>query len=337
LRSKLLLLRFPLLLAAVALIALAGRSLFCTRLDPEIEFYTQFCKNKLAWSGKMTREHGKKVVVIGGSSVAFSVIGTRMLEQHGLPAVNLGLEAPFGATMLTHWALGELHPGDKLIVSLEPPVLTRPHELVSSGCKISNALGHPEWVYQPWEVPTAPWLGTALHSNIGWQRLVVVWKSYFRKKKNKTRWPYTLAETDASGWQTTDRRMEVPELSPYYGTHLSTDNKKLLSWTRQWCEAHGVRVAYSLAWAYREANNAAELQQANAALLAEISQILPVLKDPRLGTYPGRQNYLDTFYHLSREAAERRSDELARQIQAWDVWKPGELEALSNGRRAPAQ
>ena len=248
-----------------------------------------------------------------------------MLEQHNLPAVNMGLEAPFGATLLTRWALGELRSGDTLIISIEPPRLTCNYEMFSSGCKLSNALGHPEWVYMPWERPLAPYLNTALRSNIGWKRLVVVWKSYSKKKKNKSRWPYTLAETDASGWQTTSRRKPVEELTPYYGRHLSEDNKQLLRWTRQWCERNGVRVAYSLAWAYSENQKAADLQAANRSLLEEIAEIVPVLKDPRLGVYGERAHYIDTFYHLDPEAAALHTDELAQRIKAWDVWKPGEL------------
>jgi len=312
---------------AFAAMALACRVMFCTRLDPEIEFYTQFCKNKLAWSRKMTGEHGKKVVVIGGSSAAFSVIGTRMLEKHGLPTVNMALEAPFGATLLTRWVLDELHRGDTLIISIEPSRLTCNSELFSSGCKLGNALGHPEWVYMPWDQSCLPWLGTALRGNIGWKRLVVVWKSYGKKKKS--RWPYTLAETDASGWQTTSRHAPIEELHPDYGSHLSADNRKLLQWTRDWCDRNGVRVAYSMPWAYREAKNAADLQELHRALLKEISEVMPVLKDTRLGVYGEREHYLDTFYHLDPEAAALRTDELAREIKAWDVWQPGELDALN--------
>lgn len=306
---------------------LAFRALFCTWLDPEIGFYEQFAKNKLAWSRKMSEQHGKKVVVTGGSSVSFSVIGCRMLEQHGLPTVNMGLEAPFGSALLTNWALGELRRGDTLIISIEPSRLTCDHELFSSACKFANAMGHPEWAYMPWEHPVVPSWGAAMESNVGWQRCGIVWKS-LRRKKGKPPWPYTIGETDASGWQTTARIRPFDELSPYYGTHLSADNRKLLRWTREWCDLHGVRVAYSLPWAYREPENAAVLQKAHCALLQEISEIMPVLKDPRLGAYGGRSHYLDTCYHLSPETAALRTDELARQIKAWDVWKPGELEAL---------
>ena len=323
-RSKLQIFRFPLLLLAFAALALAGRVLLCNRLDPEIGFYTQFCKNKLAWSRKMTAGHGNKTVVIGGSSAAFSVIGTRMLERHGIPAVNMGLEAPFGSAMLTNWALGELRPGDTLIIAIEPPRLTCPHELFSSGCKISQALGHAEWVYLPWERPLFPRLNTALRANIGWQRLVLIWKGFAKQKRNLSPWPYTLAETDASGWQTTSRRKPFGELTPYYGGHLSEDNKALLRWTRQWCEQHGVRVAYSLAWGYSE--HPAALQETHRALLREIAAILPVLKDPRLGAYGEKDHFVDTFYHLNREGAELRTDELARQIQTWDTWQPDELQ-----------
>jgi len=274
----------------------------------------------------MSEQYGKKVVVTGGSSVAFSVMGIRMLENDGLATVNMGLEAPFGSAVLTNWVLAELRRGDTLILAIEPPRLTCEHDLFSSGCKFANVLRHPEWAYMPWEHPIFPYWASAMKSNVGWKRIVGIGKSYFSKKK-KPRWPYTIAETDASGWQTTSRKYYFDELTPYYGTHLSADNRKLLYWIRQWCDQRGVRVAYSLPWAYTEPENAAILQKTNAALLQEIAEILPVLKDTRLGAYGGRSNFIDTCYHLNPATAALRSDELARQIKDWSVWQPGELEA----------
>lgn len=334
-RSKLTTFRFPLLLVAFAATVLACRVMFCARLQPEIMFYTQFAKNKFAWSRKMSAEHGKKVVVIGGSSVAFSVMGTRMLEQHGLATVNMGLEAPLGATLLTRCALDELHRGDTLIISIEPSRLVCNFELFSSGCKLANELGHPEWVYMPWDRPRFPWLGSVLGGNIGWRQLVFTWNTYFQTKsrwpfikKKTTPWPYSIAKTDASGWQTTSRRLPIRELPPNYCGHLSADYRKLLQWTREWCDRNGVRVAYSLPWAYRETENAAALQAAHRVFLKEINEVVPVLKDVHLGAYGERGHFLDTEYHLDEKGAAARTDELAREIKAWDVWQPGELDAL---------
>ena len=147
------------------------------------------------------------------------------------------------------------------------------------------------------------------------------------RRKSETGWHYNINETDASGWQTTSyRRSPIFHDAPY-GNRLSEDNKELLRWIRQWCERNGVRVAYSLPWGFWEPDDADTWQRTNLALVKQISSILPVLKDPRMGVYPERSHFTDTFMHLNPTGAALRTDDLARQIKAWDVWSPGELAA----------
>ena len=304
--------------------ALVGRGLFSTYVDPLTVFYKQFGKNKLAWSQKLTREYGKKVVVCGGSSCAHSIMGLRLLQQHGLPTVNMGLMMPDGATMLLTFALGELRPGDTLVIGIEPKLLTAPYEMHSSACILGCALGHPAWPYQPWETPFAPYLGSALRCHTGWRCLLLIPSNYRNAVNNNHS---SILDTDASGWQTTTFRLDhYSSIQPYDGK-LSEDSKTLLWWVRQWCERNGVRVAYSLPWGFQEADTAAQTRKINCAILKEIAAILPVFKDTRVGVCTDSSQFTDTAYHLDAETAAVRTDELARQIKNWEVWGPGELEA----------
>jgi len=303
-------------------------------VDPEIVFHNQFFKNKVAWSRKLTSERGKKIVIYGGSSCAFSVQGLRMLDQHGLPVVNMGLGAQDGAALLTQAALSEVLPGDTLIVALEPGLLCIEHKFLPSGCKLSLALGHPEWMYVPGQAPWAPtgaYLGAALRANIGLKWMLLLPDSIYPKSK-KPHWRYHLADTDASGYQTLfgfDQSLpfEAWAILPSSYGPLSADGKVLLQWVRDWCALRKVRVAYSLPWAHRESGDAEPLQRANLTFIKELSAIIPVLKDPRMGIYLGRSHFLDSEYHPDPETAALHTDELAGEIQHWETWGAGELES----------
>ncbi len=106
--------------AAVGWLGCAGYSL-C--LEPGQRFYLEAARIKRAWAEKMGREHKSRILVYGGSSCAFSINGERILGEQGLPVVNMGLGAGYGARFLTRWALSEARPGDSLIVALEPGLL----------------------------------------------------------------------------------------------------------------------------------------------------------------------------------------------------------------------
>jgi len=307
------------------------RVLFCTHVDPEIVFNTQWYKIKQAWSRKMTAEHGNKIVVCGGSSCAHSIMGLRLLQQHGLPTANYGFHAGFGATMLTRAAIEELQPGDTFIIAIEPELLAKPYEMLLFACKFAFSLGHPEWAYRPWDFPFSPSLGTALRCNTGWKWLMLIPNVYRQAIANNH---YSLMKTDICGWQSTTYRPEVYYPIPPCENHLSEDHKKLLLWVRQWCESNGVRVAYSLPWGFQEPGNAERIQSSYCSLLKEIAEILPVLKDPRLGVNTDLGLFSDTRYHLTPQGATLRTDELALQIKTWKIWQPGELEAQENELQA---
>jgi len=315
---------------AVAVLALLGRTLISNYLDPEIGQDVATLKTKFAWSERMTGEHGNKVVFCGGSSCAHSIMSMRLLEQHNMPAVNMGMYAQLGTLMLTRCTLAQLHRGDTLIIAVEPPLLVQHDKTYSTACRLSFAAGHPEWPYMPWNEPYFPYFTTFLKSNIGLTRLSGIANYHFQKDILRRPVEKQLEATvDASGWATAPERKQIVELPPYE-SGISPEHAALLLWIRQWGDRNGIRVAYSLPWAYRSPANVKSLQKTNLSILLEINKILPVLKDQRMGAHPRVEDFSDTYYHLIPEAAAKRTDELARQIQAWDIWNPGELEAWGN-------
>lgn len=249
-----------------------------------------------------------------------------MLEKHGLPTANFGLHAGFGSHLLIESALGEVRPGDTFIIAVEPPLLTKPYEMSSFACKLAYATGNPCWAYKPWEKPFLPFLGSLIRCNTGWKWLML-FPNVRRKALEENH--SSQFQMDSSGWQTIEFHPSEFSPIPVYPGHLSDDNRKLLEWIRRWCDSNNIRVAYSLPWMFEnEGPRAAQFRNNNASLLKEIASIIPVLKDPRLGICPQRQSFSNTLFHLNAEAAALRTDELARQIQGWEVWSHGELDSL---------
>jgi len=68
-------------------------------------------------------------------------------------------------------------------------------------------------------------------------------------------------------------------------------------------------------------------QAANARLLLQIVNLMPVLRDPSLGACTNRDFYSDTVWHLTEAGSHRRTDGLAEEIKNWDVWTPAALQA----------
>ena len=65
-----------------------------------------------------------KTVVFGGSTVRTSYIPSALEEEFGVHCVNMGLNAGFGADVLSELAMRFAKPGDTVVVALEPDLLS---------------------------------------------------------------------------------------------------------------------------------------------------------------------------------------------------------------------
>ena len=136
-------------LLGVACIAWGVGAFYTMRVNPEVAFYRHGDQVKQDWSRKLEREQGAKIVVYGGSSCATTIDGERMLREHRLPVVNLGMHAGMGAKMLTYYALQDLRPGDTLIVSIEQGLLNTPIEIEPLGVQLAFATGNVKLLRDP--------------------------------------------------------------------------------------------------------------------------------------------------------------------------------------------
>ena len=108
-------------LAAVLLVLALGIScvLAAVLILPE-----QFDEHYLAaladkYARLRSLEDERKIIVIGGSSVAFGVNSQMIEENLGLPAVNMGLYGPLGITIMMDLTRGYVHEGDIVVLAPE--------------------------------------------------------------------------------------------------------------------------------------------------------------------------------------------------------------------------
>lgn len=320
--------RTPRLAAGLVLLALgawAGSAVYSTRYNPQTRFFVEQARLQDRWARKMDREHGRKVIVTGGSSTMFSIIGEQMLEQHGLPTVNMGLSAGMGAKVIVSRTLTELRPGDTLVLALEPGLLTSSLEPVTLGVQFSYAMGHPEWATGP--------LFDGVPLSKGSSLLKLRLDAYHvctLAGKILTRRPlfrYRVGDAAPSGWIHTDVRYPLRG-SNGHGTDLSADGRRFLHSLRRWCDEHQIRVVYSLPWSYCPETEQKAFQRGNLRLLLQIDEFIPVLNDPALGADSDPAHFADTAWHLNENGSRLRSESLGRQLTEWRVWQPGELRRI---------
>ncbi len=148
------LLRFGALLLGVLLLASAPLALLTAYAAAQPEAYGE--TYYAALPAKYDRLHavqGEKLVVIGGSSVAFGLDSKIAEQELGLPVVNFGLYAAFGLKCMLDLSLDALHEGD--IVVLAPELSSQMFsdyvgsEYLLQGCEgrsdMISALGSSYW------------------------------------------------------------------------------------------------------------------------------------------------------------------------------------------------
>jgi len=309
-----------LLLLLTAFVAWISCVLYTIKLNPEIKFFQKANSAKRAWAASLASPAQPRIVIYGGSSCMSSIIPQRMMENHQLPVLNMGLYAGMGPKTLTQYALQTLHPGDTLIVALEPELLVKPLKTEPAAIQFSFASGNRALLRGTaiWD-----WPGTLLDVRPGgYHVLTLMGKIAARAPLYR----YGVGEIHPDGWQEIAEKREFG-FEPPPGGSISNDARKLLANVAQSCATQHVRVAYSLPWRYCTAKDIPFLRGRNLDFLRQISEFIPVLKEPDLGIQTNRSLFADVPLHPTQEGAALRTDELAGQIKHWNTWTPQEIQS----------
>jgi hypothetical protein len=321
-------------LLLTAILTLAACAAYTTCLSPDTVFFVGMSKLKDTWAKRMTTEHRRKIVVSGGSSALFSIDGAALLQERGLPVVNKGLFAGFGVQVLVLYACEGLESGDSLVVAIEPGLLGEPLTVPAAGVQFSAATRHFQWVLAPDFEGQPTGLAAALSGlRPGADRVL---RHLAKVAVGQPAFRYRMADAgdNPSGWIQTPVRVPV-HAPPGHQSALHPDVVRFLRALKRDCEARGIKVVYSLPWAYAPPDQVADFRRENARFLLEVMQVLPVLKDPTLGGRTAAKDFADTEWHLTAAASARRTAEFGAAIQTWQLWTADELRQLSRQTNAP--
>ena len=147
--------RLSLMLLTVALLAGVCGATYVLRFNPEMDFWRQAAKRKLAWADQMRRTHGNVIGAVGGSTTTFGIDAGLLERDDALPVANLGLHAGMGPDVCVGFGFAALQRGDILILSLEPSMLTEELHTTPLGSRLAWMLGKPELL--AWDSPPS-WL-----------------------------------------------------------------------------------------------------------------------------------------------------------------------------------
>ena len=137
---------------------------------------------------------------------------------------------------------------------------------------------------------------------------------------------YHIEEMRPSGFNQTPVRVEITG-PPGHRVDIPSDTRSFLKSLRAWCDARRIRLAYSLPWGYTPGDRVEGFQARNIQFLLQVADIMPVLRDPRLGAYSVREQFADTAWHLDEAGSALRTDSFGEQLEAWSVWTTDELQS----------
>jgi hypothetical protein len=310
--------RLALLLIFIAISAWMIGALYTWFFDPEMKFWTQAAKQKLAWVEEVRAKHGYVIGVVGGSTTTFGIDAEYIEREHGLPVANLGLHVGMGPEALVGFGLSSLRKGDTLVLSLEPSILTEEYaETFKLGSKLSLILGRPEMLGWDQEVQVLPILkALAALPPGGYHAMTMMGKLAMRMPPYR----YSIENLQPGGLQVTAARSNFAAgmdfSSPEKVPPLSEHGVQLLRSAQSAADERGINLIYVLPWSYWPQETVNERRTTNAALLKTIGRHVPVLVEPSMGAHSELKDFADSGQHLTAKAAAARSSVLAETLKA---------------------
>jgi len=311
--------RFPALILLSLLAAYALSCVLTVTLNPEVNFWNEVIEQREAALSEIREKHPEEPIILftGGSSCAFSINPRIIEETTGQPAINLGLPVSSGARYILHQALRQAQKGDLLVVCLEPDLLTYPGQ-ESSPSKLGFAL----------DARRGNLTDAAGGSTFG---KTVTIPQYLTLPRPGPNYLITLIGRVSTGkgyryktgdikyhglTQTTDRDTSLQPAGASAATTLDAAGRMLLETFAAAAKRKGVHLAYSMPWYFTATVHLTESRANKQKVLAEISEIMPVIEDGYSGAMDGIEHFADSGLHLTGKGSRIRSLALANSLKS---------------------
>jgi hypothetical protein len=267
---------------------------------------------------------GPRLLVVGGSSVLFGIQAELIQRETGRPTINLGTHAALGPRYLLHRARAVARPGDTILLALE-------YELYewgdADGSRWMDAIyvdyllsSDPDYFRS---LPVARLFEVAMRQPIRQLRRAV--KSRFNPKPIPAVPIYDVANLNANGdltghgaAQRPGRNLDVeqPHANLVQGLQTNGGAWQIVADFCHWAETNQVRVLATFPnLAHQPEYDALAGQQAPAAIEQFYrAHHVPIVGTAREAMRP-KEDYFDTRYHLTEEAAAERTRRLIAALK----------------------
>lgn len=272
-----------------------------------ISWLRMMYKNKMALAEAI--DSPRRVLVVGGSGVHYTVNAQAMEKELGIPVFNLGLDGKLGLDVIIPSILPQVRSGDIVLLIPEYLMLSDSDGIGEASTWFGLATGKPglggippkQFISDTWllGIPSLQALTKTTVDLVQDGQIVEYYSD-----------PLTSRGDPTKTWERQSDWWKLKISKP-----ISAHSIQVLQQFEQDLAAKGATLVLSLSWIYADANNPETVRNIRLTA-AELSKIAPTLYDSdTLNIKNDSSIFADTHYHLQPEARIWRSQELADQLQ----------------------
>lgn len=265
---------------------------------------------------KLCNTEGQKIIVIGGSNVAFGLDAELMEEKTGRPVINMGLLAGFGNLFNSEIARSHIGPGDVVILAYEYGLTSESFERLGGVNLIMKGIDNNLDIYKEIPLKNMP----EILNNIF---------NYAQQKAQRQKQAtgvYSSEAFDEFGNMIFPRESciidnyEEELYGAVYGNSMlvSGDDLVYLQELREFVTDRGASVYFSAPVLLENAYQGTEEDMLNYAAEVERRTGIPFISNPYDYVFSSEFMY-DTIYHCNEKGERRRTEQLIQDLQNWGI------------------
>lgn len=281
-------------------------------VNPEIRFWKAAYDVKVQHARTLDAAGVPKTVFVGGSSCAFQIDPKILEGEFGIPSVNMGMHAGMGARAILALALPHLKPGDRLVLNMEPHLLSADLAPTPLGLQILAATGNWDSLSS---LPSSASFGVTdilLALRPGLRNVVTMLGKVVARRPL---YRYSISDIHSGGFLTTQEKgaKAIDGSSP---RNLSSPAESFLTELHIFSNEKQIDARYLLPWICSHAETSGSARTALELFAARVGKFLPEIRDGQSGVDSQLNDFADTPLHLTREGATRRTKVLSSVLDA---------------------
>lgn len=300
---------FLVLLASLAGSYVLGAA-YTLWINPEIRFWKEAYAVKVEHARQLDQAGQNKTVFVGGSSCAFQINTQLLEEEFGIPSVNMGMHAGMGARAIVALALPLLNPGDRLILNLEPGLLTGDLKPTSLGLQFLVATGNLKALAPLSSSAQTGWIEPILSLRPGLRNLVTMAGKLIA---GRPLYRYHRKDIQSGGYLITDQIGAVPvaKVKPQIASRAALT---FLSDIKNLIEKDNIDTQFLLPWLCVDPLESTSAKSTFASFSSAVKVYFPEVRDGKSGVDITLDEFADTSLHMKKSGATRRTRLLGVQL-----------------------